>query len=385
MDLPNQNRNISDSHSPILEINDAVLCVKKFPCGAFTRKASGIVYKQFLKMIHDNHPVEVSFDLADVTPRDIHVLAFLDSCGIFSVKHNIPISVSGVDAALNEMLEKIEFNKLCEGIPVEHVSQLADSMFVTLGNATLRLIRDAKNVFGFIGELTSAVFYSLRHPRKIQWKETLYYMDRSGADAVPIVCLICFLMGAILAFQGVVQMGRFGLSVYVANLVGLSIVKELGALMVAVICIGRAGSAYAAEIGTMKVSEELDAMETMGLDIGRFLVIPKIIALVCVMPLLTIIGDIFGILGGMVVGVLKSGVSINEYYLRTIQAISYSDMIEGVMKSIVFAILIAMIGCLRGLEADNDAKGVGKAATSAVVTGVFFIVVADAVITALLS
>jgi phospholipid/cholesterol/gamma-HCH transport system permease protein len=210
-------------------------------------------------------------------------------------------------------------------------------------------------------------------------------MDKSGADAVPIVILICFLMGAILAFQGVVQMGRFGLSIYVANLVGLAIIKELGALMVAMICIGRAGSAFAAEIGTMKVSEELDAMETMGLNTNRFLVMPKMIALVCVMPLLTIIGDIAGIFGGMVVGVLKSNVSVSEYYLRTIEAVSGLDMFECIMKSIVFAVLIAAIGCLRGFEAENDAKGVGSAATSSVVSGIFLIVVADAVITALLN
>ena len=385
MDLPNKNRNIDDNRIPTLKTIDTTLYIKDFPKEKLTRKASGIFYQLFVKNVKNNRQSQVKLDLSNVVSRDIHALAFIDSCGDFCAKHNVCISASGASKDLDEMLDKIGFRKSCRDIVIEHPNSQADSIFISLGEITLNILDRVKKVLGFIGGLSSSIYYSILHPNKIQWKETLYYMDKSGADAVPIVILICFLMGAILAFQGVVQMGRFGLSIYVANLVGLSIVKELGALMVAVICIGRAGSAYAAEIGTMKVSEELDAMETMGLDTGRFLVIPKIIALVCVMPLLTVIGDIAGILGGMVVGVLRSGISVSEYYLRTIQAISYTDMLEGVIKSIIFAVLIAIIGCLRGFEAENDAKGVGRATTSSVVTGIFFIVIADAIITALIN
>ena len=383
--INNQNKKSGDEIIPILEVRDSTLYIKKFPEEKLTRNASGIIYKKFIGSFSKSRPSSVKIDLSKVVPKDIHALAFLDSCGTFCAKNNVRICISGVSEELNEILTKLEFKESCKGIITEYTHAHPDSVFVTLGNATSKLIKDAKKFLGFIGELSSAVYYSIRHPGKVQWKETFYYMDRTGADAVPIVCLICFLMGAILAFQGVVQMGRFGLAIYVANLVGLSIVKELGPLMVAVICIGRAGSAFAAEIGTMKVSEELDAMDTMGLNTSRFLVIPKMIALVCVMPLLTIMGDIAGVFGGMVVGVLKSGVSVNEYYLRTIQAISASDMFEGIMKTVVFAVLIAAIGCLRGFEAENDAKGVGRAATSSVVSGIFLIVIADAVITALIS
>jgi phospholipid/cholesterol/gamma-HCH transport system permease protein len=380
----NKKVKFDNEHIPILETCDDVLCIKNFPGDKLTRNASGIAYREFTACFNDTHPSQVKIDLSNVTAKDIHALAFLDSCGRYCSKRNVRICISGVDENLNEMLEKLEFKEFCEGMLGEH-SVRPDSIFVTLGAATAKFGEDIKSFLGFIGDLISAIFSSIRHPGKVQWKETIYYMDKTGADAVPIVFLICFLMGGILAFQAVVQMGRFGLSVYVANLVGLSIVKELGALMVAVICIGRAGSAFAAEIGTMKVSEELDAMETMGLSTSRFLVIPKIIALVCVMPLLTIIGDVAGVLGGMVVGVSKSGVSINEYYIKTLQAVSTSDMFEGIIKSIVFAVLIASIGCLRGFEAERDAKGVGRAATSSVVSGVFLVVIADAVITALIS
>ena len=381
----NQKVKTNNENIPVLEKRDNILFINNFPKEELTRNASGIVYKQFEAYFEKKHPSRVKIDLSNVTSKDIHALAFLDSCGVFCAKRNIRICISGVSSELNEMLSKLEFKESCDGVLTEYMHTRPDSIFITLGKATFNFIDDTRKLFGFIGELTSAVYYSIRYPRKVQWKETLYYMDKSGADAVPIVILICFLMGAILAFQGVVQMGRFGLSIYVANLVGLAIIKELGALMVAMICIGRAGSAFAAEIGTMKVSEELDAMETMGLNTSRFLVIPKMIALVCVMPLLTIIGDIAGVLGGMVVGVLKSNVSVSEYYLRTLEAVSGLDMFEGIMKSIVFAVLIAAIGCLRGFEAENDAKGVGSAATSSVVSGIFLIVVADAVITALIN
>ena len=380
----NKNVKVNNEHIPILETCDDVLSITDFPENKLTRNASGSLYRKFITCFNGTSLSQVKIDLSNVTAKDIHALAFLDSCGLYCAKRNVRICVSGINENLNEMLEKLEFKKSCEGVLAEFRLR-PDSIFVTLGEATYKFNEDIKNFLGFIGELFSAIYSSIRHPGKVQWTETLYYMDKTGADAVPIVFLLCFLMGAIMAFQGIVQMGRFGLSVYVANLVGLSIVKELGALMVAIICIGRAGSAFAAEIGTMKVSEELDAMETMGLDASRFLVIPKIIALVCVMPLLTIIGDVAGVLGGMVVCVLEGGVSVNEYYLGTIYAVSTSDMFEGIIKSFVFAILIASIGCLRGFEAENDAKGVGKATTSSVVSGIFLIVVADAIINAILS
>jgi phospholipid/cholesterol/gamma-HCH transport system permease protein len=257
--------------------------------------------------------------------------------------------------------------------------------FQTVGEATIRFLKDTSKFINFTGEIFYIICDSIRHPKKVKWKETLYYMDRAGTDAVPIVLLLCFLLGGILAFQGIVQMGKFGLQIYTSNLVGLSIVKELGVLMVAMICIGRAGSAFAAEISTMKVNEEIDAMETMGLETSRFLVLPKMIALVCVMPLLTVIGNIAGIIGGMTVGFLHGGITVSEYYLRTISSLTSTDIIEGLFKSVVYAILISGIACLRGLEAEKDAKGVGHAATSAVVSSLFLIVLADAIITVLLN
>jgi phospholipid/cholesterol/gamma-HCH transport system permease protein len=167
----------------------------------------------------------------------------------------------------------------------------------------------------------------------------------------------------------------------VADLVALAVVRELGPLMVAMICIGRAGSAYAAELGTMKVSEEIDAMDTMGLKPARFLVIPKLIALVFVMPMLVVIGDISGIVGGVIIGVSMSDVTLIEYLNRTLESLIPANVIESLVKSVFFALIIAAVGCYRGFEADRDAKGVGKAATSAVVTGIFIVILADFFVT----
>jgi phospholipid/cholesterol/gamma-HCH transport system permease protein len=259
----------------------------------------------------------------------------------------------------------------------------AFALFV--GNASLKMAQDCVSILSFVGELTAASAYAVRHPRKIRWRETLYYMDMCGSDAVPIVILICLLMGIILGFQGAVQLHKFGTDIFLADLVGLSIVKELGPLMVAMITIGRAGSAFAAEIGTMKVSEEIDAMITMGFVPSRFLIMPKVIAMIVAAPFLTIFGDLAGVIGGFLVGNLQLGIPVVAYYNRTVVAITPAALVPGFTKSIVFALIIATVGCMRGFEAKSDAQGVGRAATSSVVTSILLVVIADAILTVLFS
>ncbi|OGV39724.1 MAG: hypothetical protein A2X48_09725 [Lentisphaerae bacterium GWF2_49_21] len=254
-----------------------------------------------------------------------------------------------------------------------------------VGETSIHLWKDSINILAIIGEIAEAVWYAMKNPRKVRWRETLYYMDVCGADALPISCMICFLMGLILGFQASLQMHKFGTDLYVADLVGLSVVKELGPMMVAMICAGRAGSAFAAEISTMKVSEEIDAMVTMGFQPSRFLIIPKLLALVMVMPVLTIFGNVVGIIGGMTVGVYSLGIPIITYFNRTALIVTPRFFTEGLIKSAVFAVLIAAVGCLRGFEAKNDTHGVGAAATSAVVSGIFLVIIADTLMTYLFS
>ncbi len=371
----------SGTHAIAVTREGDVVSVGGLGSARLPKEQAGAAYERITTLLV-HKPAELRFALKDVQPDNYYALALIDACEKLAERRGVPFSLAEASPQLIDAVKKLgdsdedakkERRRVLKGI----------SAFILAGETALKLAEDAKSLLGFIGDLAESTWDSLRRPSKIRWREIYYYMDKTGSDAVPIISLICFLMGVILAFQGIVQMGKFGLKIFVADLVGLAIVKELGPLMVAMICTGRAGSAFAAEIGTMKVNEELDAMETMGLKSARFLVIPKIIALVAVMPLLTVIGDIVGIVGGMVVAVVRGGLALQEYYLRTLHAMTPWTMTEGLVKSVVFAALIAAIGCFRGFQADNDAKGVGRAATSAVVSGIFLVVLADAFITML--
>jgi phospholipid/cholesterol/gamma-HCH transport system permease protein len=250
-----------------------------------------------------------------------------------------------------------------------------------IGDAAWKAMRDMVDLFCFVGELTVTIFTALRQPRKVRWRETFYYMDQCGCKALPITIIICLLMGLILGFQGAVQLRKVGTDIFLADFVGVSILKELGPLMVAMVATGRAGAAFAAEIGTMKVSEEVDALETMGCSPHRFLVIPKLLAMLVAMPLLTIFGNIAGIIGGFIVGISMLKLPPVAYYNRTVAAISPEIFASGLIKSAVFAVIITVVGCMRGFQAENDAQSVGRATTSAVVTAIFWIVIADWVLT----
>jgi phospholipid/cholesterol/gamma-HCH transport system permease protein len=260
-----------------------------------------------------------------------------------------------------------------------------ESVFFQIGDALYRLWELILAVLEFVGEVLAALYTAARNPRKIKWDYTAYYMDACGSDAIPIISLLGFLIGVILAFQAIVQLSRYGVENFVANLVGGVIVTELGPLMVAVVIAGRSGSAFAAEIGSMQASEEIDAMVTMGFSTGRMLIVPKLLAMIVIMPMLTIYATICGIIGGMIVSIMKLGVSPLSYYNKTIDIVMPIDLFQGLFKSIMFAIIIACIGCLCGFRAKRDAQGVGRAATSAVVISIFLIICSDAVITGIFS
>jgi phospholipid/cholesterol/gamma-HCH transport system permease protein len=292
----------------------------------------------------------------------------------------VKVEFLGVDEKLSEALSRLGFSN---GTYIASSKRQMEPLGVceTVGEAVLEILEDTAKLLSYSKDLLKTLFYYLRHPRKLSYGEILFYMDQTGANAVPIVMLICFLMGAILAFQGVAQLSRFGLAIFVSDLVGHSIVRELGPLMVAIICTGRAGSAFAAEIGTMKVNEELDAMTTMGLKPVYLLVMPKLVGLILVMPLLTLIGDFLGIIGGGVMAATSNDITLFSYFNRITVSLMPANVMESMVKSVVFAFLIGAIGCFKGFDSESDAKGVGGATTSAVVSGVFLIVIADAGVT----
>lgn len=250
-------------------------------------------------------------------------------------------------------------------------------IIIQIGDAGFKVIADTGQLIAFIGETVYELYKALCHPKRIRKKETLYYMNLCGANAFPISVMICLLMGLILGYQSAVQMHKYGADSFLPALVGCSIVRELGPMMVAVIAAGRAGSAFAAEIATMKSSEEINAMVTMGFSPWRFLVIPKLLSMICMMPLITFFGDIFGIIGGMLVGTIELQMPLHAYYIQTVHWVAPRFFIESIVKSIVFAVIITGICCMRGFNAGQDSLGVGKATTSSVVTSIISIIVAD--------
>jgi phospholipid/cholesterol/gamma-HCH transport system permease protein len=247
-----------------------------------------------------------------------------------------------------------------------------------LGWAGHTLWLDIKSHIGFLGELAYKVITSLMYPGRIRWKDFLLLTEKAGADAITITGLMGFLIGLILAFQSAVAMGKFGANVYVADLLVLSMFKEMGPLITAFILASRSGSAYAAEIGTMKVNEELDALHTLGMDSVRFLVVPRVLALVTALPLLTLFNILLALFGGQAVMALV-GVPPIVFWDRCREAADLADLFSGLAKTFVFGYFIAAIGCLRGLDTGKGASAVGDAATRAVVTCIVMIVVVDGV------
>ncbi|MDR0932774.1 MAG: ABC transporter permease [Victivallales bacterium] len=245
------------------------------------------------------------------------------------------------------------------------------------------LLQDGTRPVEFIGRIAAEVPDLLRHG--MRGRDFRYYLDLCGVQALPIVLLICLLMGMVMAINGQIQLSKFGQELLVADAVGLVVVKELGPLMVALVMTGWAGSAFAAEIGTMKLDEQICALETMGIRPESFLVFPKLSAMLLSMPLLTIFGNVAGILGGMLVGITIMKITPVAYWTRTLEAINITTFVLGVLKSFPFAILVTFAGCFCGFNAANNSQGVGRGATKAVVSSIFLIVVADVIITVLYS
>ena len=229
---------------------------------------------------------------------------------------------------------------------------------------------------GFIGQVTIAFGRFLTGRARFRQADLWLLVQQAGADALGIVTLISFLVGTILAFVGAVQLEQFGAAIYVADLVGIAIVREMGAMMTAIVLAGRTGAAYAAQLGTMKVNQEVDALTTMGLSPLEFLVLPRMLALCLMMPLLCLFADLMGILGGAAVGTTLLKLAPLVYYNQTAAAVHIGDLVGGVFKASVYGVLIAIAGCLRGIQCGTSASAVGDAATSAVVTGIVSIITA---------
>ncbi|MFY8216523.1 MAG: MlaE family lipid ABC transporter permease subunit, partial [Chthoniobacterales bacterium] len=253
-----------------------------------------------------------------------------------------------------------------------------DSTPVAVGRVTYAFFSDLREMIVFTGQATVALARSMMFPASIRWGEFWVTFEKAGVNALLIVGMIGFLTGMIMAFQSTVPLRQFGVDIYVVNLVALSMLRELGVIMTAIVFAGRTGSAFAAEIGTMKVNEEVSALTTMGLDPVRFLVTPKMLAGIIVMPILTIYANVAGVSGGLFV-VILFGHPWAAVWNQLVASVGYHDVLAGLMKAVVFGFLISGVGCLRGLQTKSGASAVGDSTTSAVVTSIFLIVVVDAI------
>jgi len=255
------------------------------------------------------------------------------------------------------------------------------SLIELIGKSLLAAKVELKNLVTFLGDLIQSAFSLIKGTGRFRFVDLMTYIQDCGPSSLPIVSLISFLVGLILAFVGALQLSLFGAQMYLADLVGLGMTREMGALMVGIIMAGRTGASYAAQIGTMNVNSEIDALKTMGFNPMEFLVMPRMLALILVMPLLCLYADFMGMLGGAAVAIGLFDISSTEYWTRTELAVQFKDVLVGLFKASIFGILIAYSGCIRGMQCGRSASAVGDAATSAVVTGIILIVISDSLIT----
>lgn len=340
---------------------------------AFIRKAE--------KEIATRRPSTLTIDLSDIEAIDDYGISTLACIKQRILAAGGEFKLANIPDSIKEIFVINSFDKLTA--PLAAPAKTPD-VFVQLGTATLATIKKSAFALMFLGDTIVSILRLFISPRSLRIDDTISNMRRVGVDALPIVALISFLLGLIMAFMSSVQLKQFGANIYVASLVGLSMTRELSPIMTAIIVAGRSASAFAAEIGTMKISEEIDALFTMGIDPHQFLVLPRIIASVLMVPLLTLFSALFAILGGLTVGITMLGLTVDGYITQTTHTLELFDVFWGFFKGGIFALFISWIGCLKGFQVKEGAADVGRATTSAVVTSIFMIIVVDSVMVVIL-
>jgi len=309
----------------------------------------------------------------------------VDTAGVWALHHLLQQRKSqGLAVRLQGMRpEHLALMQLVETraaqVPPAPAAAPRQPLLERLGRRGWHWVEETLGMLQFIGENFVVLARALRRPQHLRVRHVLSNIQQSGFDALPIIGLLSFLIGMVVAFQGSVQLARFGANIYIADLVGLSMLRELAPLMVAIIVAGRSGSAYAAQIGTMKVSEEVDALRSMGVSPLELLVLPKLLAMVIALPLLTVYADFLGVLGGMVVANVHMQVAPYAFLDRFDDAVKLSTFVFGVGKAPVFALIITLVGCYAGFQAQGSADSVGRQTTTSVVQAIFLIIIADAI------
>jgi len=313
----------------------------------------------------------VRFETTGITRWDSGLLVFLIRLEQLLGEAGIAVERGGLPDGVRDMLalaEAVPEREGARGKPVDLV------WIGELGVWATGMWQGLREGLAFLGNCVMAFANLARGKARFRRSDLFLFMQEAGAEALPIVTLISFLVGTILAFVGAVQLEQFGAAIYVANLVGVAMVREMGAMMTGIVMAGRTGAAYAAQLGSMKVNQEIDALATMGISPLEFLVLPRMIALALMMPLLCLYADAVGILGGAAVGVIGLDLSAITYYQYTQYSVQLDDLVGGVVKASVYGVLIAFFGCLRGMQSGNSSSAVGEATTKAVVSSIVAII-----------
>jgi len=321
---------------------------------------------------------QIAFDTRELIGWDSVLLSFMTKLINQCAQNNIKVEKEGLPEGARKLLQ------LAFAVPERKGARrkiIKESLLMRIGTSTIQIGQSSLETLNFIGDALIAFLKFFTGNARYQRSDLILTIQQCGVQAFPIVSLISVLVGLILAFIGAVQLLMFGAQIYVANLVAIAMVRVMGAVMVGVIMAGRTGAAFAAQIGTMQVNEEIDALQTLGISPMEFLVLPRMLALILMMPLLCVYADLMGVFGGFIVGVGMLNLTVTQYINQTIAALNLYHFFIGIFYSLVFGVLVALAGCLRGIQCGRSASAVGQAATSAVVTGIVCIVVSTALIT----
>jgi len=338
--------------------------------------STGKVWKESVSAIEKARPAELIVDAGGLRYCDASGMALLIDLRIHQEKRGGSFRIEGLNEDLDKLYRLFNPEDFTEAEEADTRRKL--NFIELIGKSSAAVWEEIRVHIVFTGQVTVALMRALLNPLRIRWSDMLLTSEKFGANSLFIIALVNFLVGLVIAFQSAIPMKQYGADVFVADLIVIAYFKELGPLMTAFVVNGRSGSAFAAELGTMKVNEELDALNTMGLDPVSFLVVPKVLAAIVMLPLLTIFGNLFGLIGGLVV-ILSLGYTFSTYMNEITASGTYVMLLAGLFKTLFFAVLIAGVGCLAGMRASKGPSAVGDAATTAVVTGIILMIVVDGI------
>ncbi len=337
--------------------------------------------EEVIKAIHQQAKLkQLTINCQSLGLWDSRLISFIFLLSDHLERQQIKLDHTDLPAGVIKLLGLASKHPERTGVEKHHQQQ---THLEILGNTLLRAWSESEKFLSFVGEVSLSLLRFVSAKARFRSQDFLLLLQECGPNALPIITLISLLIGLILAFMGAIQLRQFGADIYIANLVAIGMSREMGAMMTAIIMAGRTGAAFAAKLGSMQVNEEINAFKTMGITAIDFLVLPRILALVLMMPLLTLYANVIGMMGGLFVGVGIMDITLLEYYLQTQQSITLVDWFIGISKSMVYGFLIALIGCMSGIQCGHNSSAVGQATTTAVVRSIVFIIIADAIFTLL--